>query len=473
MIDGDSVHTVRDPAVPATSLPVPAAGLKRCCAARTSVIARTAATRTDPVKRAIRRALAAGRLSADDAARYRALWSDARSTRRHLPAARASELGYVIDTLYRIARSKQLAAGRMPALFLTLERNREWWSGRGAPASGARVRFGATRLIFEYYPGHGLQIQPLANFGTANGYWYANKDKSLRALVNELLAVRVIRGGFTTWEYYFDFGGGSPPWMSGMAQGTAVQALAHAGTRLADPSLIEVARTGLGAFQARTPVGALVPIGDGGAWYALYSFAPDQRVLNGMLQTLIGLQTYATLSGDPRAAELFQQGDRVAQERIGAYDTGAWSLYSRSGSGGAGPEANLNYHTLNRDFSRNLCKSTGAQPYCQAADHFNADLHEAPTLDPFGPAPAPARGGHGVRFNFTLSKVGRVGITVTYKSSAGTRTYLSTSGFFGYGKHYLRWVPPRLRAERTYDYKLFARDLAGNSGSERGTIRVK
>ena len=34
-------------------------------------------------------------------------------------------------------------------------------------------------------------------------------------------------------------------------------------------------------------------------------------------------------------------------------------------------------------------------------------------------------------------------------------------------------VPPRLRAERTYDYKLFARDLAGNSGSERGTIRVK
>jgi hypothetical protein len=83
--------------------------------------------------------------------------------------------------------------------------------------------------------------------------------------------------------------------------------------------------------------------------------------------------------------------------------------------------------------------------------------------------PAPARGGRGARFQFTLSKVGRVGITIT---GAG-RTYLATSAYFTRGKHYLRWVPPRLKAERTYDYRLSARDLAGNTASVTGTIRVK
>jgi hypothetical protein len=74
-----------------------------------------------------------------------------------------------------------------------------------------------------------------------------------------------------------------------------------------------------------------------------------------------------------------------------------------------------------------------------------------------------------VRFHFTLSKVGRVGITVR----GGGRTYLSTSAQFSRGKHSFRWVPPRSKRERTYDYSLFARDLAGNSHSESGTLRVK
>ena len=47
--------------------------------------------------------------------------------------------------------------------------------------------------------------------------------------------IAVERDGFLTWEYYFAFGGGSPPWISGMAQGTAMQSLARAGHRLNDP----------------------------------------------------------------------------------------------------------------------------------------------------------------------------------------------------------------------------------------------
>ena len=68
----------------------------------------------------------------------------------------------------------------------------------------------------------------------------------------------------------------------------------------------------------------------------------------------------------------------------------------------------MNYHTLNRDFSERLCEVTDAEPYCKAADNFTAYLKEKPSLRPFKPAPSPAVAGHGVRFHFTLSKVGRV-----------------------------------------------------------------
>jgi hypothetical protein len=338
---------------------------------------------------------------------------------------------------------------------------------KGPPASGARVSFAPSELIFQYYPGQGLQIQPLANFGFANGLWYSKKTERLRNLISELVPLRVDRGGFSAWEYYFAFGGGSPPWISGMTQGTAMQAIARAGTLLGDPALFGIASEAAGAFETPTPRGVRDSV-TGGAWYPLYSFSPRLEVLNGMLQALIGLDTYRTLTGDPRGTALFDAGNAVAQERIASYDTGSWSLYSRT-NGRDGAEANLNYHTLNRDFARKLCKITSAKPYCTAAANFTRYLKEDPTLTPFGPAPAPAHVGKGVRFYFTLSKVGRVGITVR----AGGRTYLSTSAPFSRGKHSFRWAVPRSKGERTYEYTLFARDLAGNSHSESGSLRAK
>jgi hypothetical protein len=246
-----------------------------------------------------------------------------------------------------------------------------------------------------------------------------------------------------------------------------MQALARAGARFADQQLLEIARQGVGAFEQSTPVGVRVPAGSG-AWYALYSFAPRLFVLNGMLQALIGLDAYRTFTSDQRGSALFDQGDLLARARIATYDTGAWSLYSR-GSTQPGAEADLNYHMLNRDFARKLCRITAALNYCDAADHFTRYLKEQPGLRPFGPVPAPAVGGRGVRFYFTLSKIGRVGITVR---SSG-RTYLSTSAPFTRGRRFFRWIPPRLTRERTYDYVLFARDLVGNTSSESGTVRVK
>ncbi|MGH2979356.1 MAG: D-glucuronyl C5-epimerase family protein [Solirubrobacterales bacterium] len=424
------------------------------------------ARKADPVKTTINRALARGAIDAEQRGDYLRSYSRARRTLRALSGQRRAELDYVLDTLRSLARQRRLTA-RLRPMFLILDRNREWWAKAGPPGSGARLTFGGSRVIFQYFPGEGLQLHPLANFGKLNGYFLGRRNSDLRSLAADLVALGVKRNGYLAWEYYFEFGGGRPPWVSGMAQGTAMQALARAGDRLADPTLTQVARRGLGAFARRTPRGVRVPQRTGD-WYALYSFAPRLYVLNGHLQAVNGLRTHAELSGDAAVLERFKAGDAAARQRIASFDTGAWSLYSRP-SWVRGPEASLNYHTLNRDFARNLCRGTSERAYCDAADAFTRYLTEDPTLEPQRAVPSPAVAGRGVRFRFRVSKIGRVGVVVR----AGGRTYLSTSASFSRGNRYIRWVPPRLRRERTYEYTLYARDLAGNSSSATGEVRVK
>ena len=415
----------------------------------------------------ITRAFTAGTIDAEQQSAYLATYSAALKTRRALSGQRRAELTYVIDTIRRFAKQRRLTA-RLAPLFLVLQRNRDWWATAGPPGSGARLQLGGSRVIFQYFPGKGLQLHPLANFGRLNGYWLGKRNGDLRSMADDLVDLAVERNGFLTWEYYFAYGGGSPPWISGMAQGTAMQALARASNRLADPALIEVAARARGAFETSTPKGVRVRQ-DAGDWYALYSFDPRLYVLNGHLQAVNGLRTYAEFApADTAATERFAAGDVAAKARIASFDTGAWSLYSRP-SWDPGPEANLSYHTLNRDFARNLCKGTGDPAYCAAADHFTQYLRDDPTVDPHRAVPAPATAGRGVKFRFKLSKVGRVGIIVR---QAG-KTYLSTSASFSHGERYIRWVPPRVADERTYTYTLYARDLAGNSSSADGEVRVK
>jgi hypothetical protein len=423
--------------------------------------------RTDPVRKTVKQAAEQGAIDAPTRDRYLESWSAALRTYGGLRGQRRRELGYVIGTIRRFAVQKRLTV-RLAALFLMLDRNREWWAKAGPPASGARLRFGNSRVLFQYFPGEGLQLHPLGNFGQANGYWYARDNSDLRSLLEDLEKIAVDRGGFLTWEYYFAYGGGSPPWISAMAQGTAMQAYARASQRLVDPALLDVARRSLGAFERRTPVGVKAPQGKQ-MWYPLYSFAPRLNVLNGMLQAVNGVRTYAELAGDQEALQVFQAGDATAQQVIGQFDTGAWSLYNRP-NGNPGHEANLNYHTLNRDFARNLCKATKAPAYCKASDHFSEYLKDDPALDPYTAVPSPARGGKGVKFRFRLSKIGRVGIVV--KDDGSGRTYLSTSAFLAYGSHWFRWVPPKRKGEHTYTYTLYAHDLAGNSSSVDGDLRV-
>jgi len=130
---------------------------------------------------------------------------------------------------------------------------------------------------------------------------------------------------------------------------------------------VRVARRALPLFSQAPPTGVRRRT-RGGPWYLLYSYAPGQLVLNGFLQSLIGLYDLGRIGRVPLALRLFRAGDRTARRAVPRYDTGSWSLYE------PGEVADVNYHVLVRDFLQRLCDRTSAHVYCATARRFTADL---------------------------------------------------------------------------------------------------
>jgi hypothetical protein len=170
------------------------------------------------------------------------------------------------------------------------------------------------------------------------------------------------------WEYDFAFEGGVPPWMSGMAQGTGIQALSRAYTWTGDVRYRDAATSALGAFETAPPTGVARPATNG-THYLMYSYAPDLFIFNGFLQSLVGLDDYRDATGDTRGTTLFRAGHSHARWLLPYADTGSWSLYSLGG-----PQSTVEYHTLLRDISQNLCKRIGTAVYCDTAVRFTSYL---------------------------------------------------------------------------------------------------
>jgi D-glucuronyl C5-epimerase-like protein len=421
--------------------------------------ARRKAKRT--VTSELKRLRDAGAITPEDYTARRAFYVDARRKAKKLDGLGKPEMTAVLRTLDAIAARRQLTPSRIVPLWLTLDRNLQWWSTGASLRSGQRVEFEGSELVWQYYPGQGLQIQVLGNFGKLNGLWGGKSNARLAVMLDELLPLAAERAGGLAWEYYFSFGGGSPPWVSGLAQGTAVQALARSATRLhREADVLPIAQRGLAIFRKRTPTGVRVPAAQGDH-YAIYSFAPSLRVLNGFIQSLIGLYDYARIAKDPQGTELFQNAEPEARAETPTYDTGAWSLYSR---GSSTHESTLSYHDLLQGFLANLCKRTQVEVYCTTADHFVAYKSVPPVLTVHSKT---LRGGKPGRVGFELSKISSVTLTITRN---GKVVESRPFGAVGYGKRTFGWDVPRRRG--TYDVSLAATDLAGNSTSDATTVRV-
>jgi D-glucuronyl C5-epimerase C-terminus len=420
------------------------------------------AARSRRVDRNVRTELARLRrthaITTGDYRRYLASFNKALATVKHLSGGRAFELEAVIQNLHAIAASGQLTSSRLPVLFLTLDRNRQWWSTGPLLGSGQRVEFSGSELVWQYYPGQGLELQELGSFGKADGLYTAGplQYPRMRHLLAELIPLAARRAGGIAWEYYFNFDGGAPPWTSAMSQGTALEALTRAFKAFGDRSYLALARRALPVFKAPPPAGVSVRTGNG-AWYLLYSFAPGATVVNGFLQSLIGLYDYAKASGDLTAAQLFNQGNAEALAEVPRYDTGAWSLYQ------PGQEDTLDYHELVTGFLRQLCDRVQEAVYCQTADHFDAYLKTPPALELLTHR---ARAGRAATIRFHLSKVSHVGIVV----QRGGAAVFSTSADFGYGSE--AFSVPALGSRGSYTVRLAATDLAGNFNRIEGTLQV-
>jgi hypothetical protein len=497
VLDHGHVRVVHDRLLPAPGAEQPPAARRRASsrppAPSRGGPARAAATRGPSVPAAVLGLQSSGAISPSDAQRYLADYSAARASLRRLRGTRRLELGAVLANVRAIAAARGFTATRLPALFLTLERNRQWWT-TGPLLSGAqRVGFPGSQLVWQYYPGQGIEIQWLGTFGKANGQFESgHNDANLRALLNEAIPLAAQRAGGIAWEYLFQFDGGLPPWTSGLSQGTAVQALARAWSRFGTASYLTAAHQALGVFQTPPPAGVQVSTASG-AHYLEYTYAPRERILNGFIQSLVGLYDFASLTGDSLARQLFVAGDAEGRIETPRYDTGAWSLYDQSF------ESDLSYHELLRDFLRNLCQRTQKNPllspapgpapspggtsstggtgarraaavsanpdaiYCTTADHFTGYLTTRPVLTLLTSRVAAAGT---ARVRFSLSKISTVALTLR----RGGRIAYGASAEVGHGTPGFAWPAPRRAG--AYAVTLQAVDLAGNRGSAAGSITV-
>jgi len=459
LVLGDrGVEVVDDPFLPPAAVE-PVAPTPR----RDRPVGRAAARRT--VRGALGDLLAAGAITRDQHDAWRAQYHGALDARRRLAGARRAALHAVIATVEELAAGDRLTATRAPATFLTLQRNRQWWSDGRLLAAGERVAFAGSQLVWQHYPGQGLQIQWLGTFGRANGLFSSRRhDEELGVLLEEAIPLATRRAGGLAWESLFAFGGGRAPWVSGLTQGTALQALSRAAIRLGRGHYLGIARSALGVFERRAPEGVWAG-STTRAHYLQYSWDRDLRIYNGFVQALNGLYDFAKLANDDPARALFLRGEAQLRRELARMDTGGWSRYSNE------RDSTLHYHGLLRDFLRGLCERLGEgrlpadpAPHCAMARRFTDDLRRDPVLDLRSRT---ARAGRPKAVAFTIDKPATVTMTVL----RGEEVVERVTGTVRAGSARLTWDEPRHPG--THTLTLTATDPAGNRTTQRGGLRVR
>jgi hypothetical protein len=469
VVDGDHAKRVDDPAVPTRA----EAALGMPSVASASRVRARASTKRGrrAVYSALRRELRRKQIKRSDYRRWRATYVRSVRTLRRLSGARATQLRYVLTSVESLALRRRLGATRMPVAFLQLERNRQYWPRLPYPASGDQVSFRGSQVLFQYFAGEGLQLHPLSTFKKANhlhGFCERKEPscdaQALRRILDEMTALAVKRGsGFIAWEYLFYFGGGTPPWMSGMAQATGIQAFGRAAALLGEPKYVETARRALGAFETGPPTGVRTTGPRGGVHYLQYSFAPRLFIFNAFLQSLIGLYDFGTLADDERARRLFREAEPEAREEVPLSDVGDWSRYSYAGN-----ESSSDYHELLREFLQSMCSRRLGALYCDYARRYRGYQVDPPELTWKGPDVATEDEPTAIRFN--VSKLSAIEVKVTNPHGQVTFSRLAT---FRRGDGFFPWTP---RGPGVFTVSVAAKELRtglGKRDRDSGEIQVE
>ncbi len=194
-------------------------------------------------------------------------------------------------------------------------------------------------LVWQPYPDLGVFFHPVETTELVV-YVLPRTDISVDSLVQiaqHLYSYALWRdyGGlrYPVWEYEFDYTSGgvldSAPWVSGLAEATAMMLFAETYRRTGDP----VWRThGFETLNAlRVPWdkgGVLLPDTSQGYWWE--EFHPAVQIWNGGAEALAGVAFLYNVTGDTTVKTMYDKGVAALKYYTPFYDTGTWTLYSRT-----------------------------------------------------------------------------------------------------------------------------------------------
>ena len=429
-----------------------AAGVAAVLALSAFVVSGSASAKPPYVKdfaliaKGIARAQAAGRIDGSEASDYRDASAGAANVLPKLQSSRYRNLAAVVHQVAGFWKGYDSPRGR--TLFDMLAFNTKWFASHWDQKSGTDVVDYSDGTWYRAFPGIGFQFHPLENFGKLNSFVAQKNSARAEQLAQALLARSVPRFGGLAWEYYFRFEGGRPPWISGMAQAVAAQALSRAGTLLADPTLMAASQ------RAYRTVPSLTRAVSTGPWIRIYAFN-NETVLNAQLQTILSLQDYATATGDQAATSLSAQLQAATVKLLPRFDTGYWSLYALGGT-----EAPLSYHQYVVRLLTLLAKRTQDTTLATYATRFGGDLREPPVVK-LGPGPGaiypwPQDGYRdAASYDVWVSKRS----TLRLQAAHAAKPVVVSRGW-----HTVLWSPGRLQPG-TYTPVLRAIDVVGNAAN--------
>ena len=396
------------------------------------------------INKGIDRAVALNRIDGTEAAEYRGDANAAADVLPKLPSSRYRNLAAVAHQVAGFWKGYDSPRGR--TLFAMLAFNTRWFASHWDQKPGKDLFDSSDGIWYRAFPGIGFQFHPLENFGKLNNFVAQKNTTRAEQLAQSLLDRSVVRAGGLAWEYYFRFEGGQPPWISGMAQAVAAQALSGAGTLLADPTLTAASQ------RVYKTVPSLTRSVQAGPWIRLYAFN-NETVLNAQLQTIVSLQDYAGRTGDQAATALVSRLQVAATGMLPRFDTGYWSLYSLGGA-----EAPLDYHQYVVRLLGILSRRTQDPTLTTYAQRFGDDLRQPPVVNE-GPAPGaiypwPQDGYRDyARYVFWVSKRSTVRLQIDH---AGSPVVVSR------GWHTILWSPGPIQPGQ-YTPNLHASDVVGNA----------
>src|SRR2546421_2011499 len=318
------------------------------------------------INKGIDGAVGLSRIDGTEGAEYRGDANAAADVLPKLPSSRYRNLAAVAHQVAGFWKGYDSPRGR--TLFAMLAFNTRWFASHWDQKPGKDVFDSSDGIWYRAFPGIGFQFHPLENFGKLNNFVTQKNTTRAEQLAQALIARSVVRAAGLAWEYYFGSEGGRPPWISGMVQAVAAQALSRAGTLLADPTLTAASQ------RVYKTVPSLTRSASTGPWIRLYAFN-DDTVLNAQLQTILSLQDYATQTGDQAATNLASQLQTATVGLLPRFDTGYWSLYSLGGA-----EAPLDYHQYVVRLLGILSRRTQDPTLTTYAQRFGDDLRQPPVV---------------------------------------------------------------------------------------------